>query len=67
MTGILLWLGSGAALGALAAYIQIKNNDFAWTAKDDTHVLVMAAICMSLGPIASMLVIFCYLISKDGP
>jgi len=67
MAGFLLWLGSGAALGALAAYVQVTNNRERWGDEQYFHVFVMAAGCSLLGPIAIMLVFFCHFISKDGP
>lgn len=65
--GLLLWLGSGAALGAFAAYVQITNNRERWGDKQRTHVVVMAMLCSALGPLAIMFVFFCHAISKDGP
>ena len=66
--GLLLWFAAGAGLGALAAYVQIENNGGRWDDEDAaTHVIGMAAICSFLGPFAIGLVLFCHLISKDGP
>lgn len=60
----ILWLVTGALLGALSAYIQVTNNREAWGDTQFAHVVFMSSICAFLGPIAIWFVFFCHMISK---